>query len=479
MKIKNSTYTYDASIIGSGPNGLAAAIVLAQAGLSVIVYEAKTTIGGGMRSAELTLPNFIHDVCSAIHPLGVGSPFFQTLPLDKYGLEWVYPIASLAHPFENGSVALLEHSIDATGTTLGGDAGAYKKLMEPIVNNWGKLVNDLLGPLHIPQHPFVMARFAFLGIRSAYGLLKSQFKGEVAQGFFAGLAAHSMMPLDKPLTAAFGLILDTLGHVIGWPMAKGGSQKIADALAGYFRSLGGEIVTGKYVDRIDNLPSSRVILCDITPRQLLQIAGHLLPDSYKSKLESYRYGPGVFKLDWALNYPIPWKNTKCLQAGTVHIGGTAEEIAESEREVWEGKHPEKPFVLLAQQSLFDPTRAPQGKHTAWGYCHVPNGSTIDMTERIESQMDRFAPGFRDCIEARSKKTAMEMEQYNSNYVGGDINGGVQDIYQLFTRPTAQLVPYATPVQGLYICSSSTPPGGGVHGMCGYHAAHAALKDCFQ
>lgn len=427
-----------------------------------------------MRSAELTLPGFIHDICSAIHPLGVGSPFFQSLPLEKHGLEWIYPSAPLAHPFDSGSAAILERSIDATSKTLDVDEEAYKKLMEPIAANWNDLAPDILSPLHFPEHPLILANFGRLGILSANGLLKSKFKGEHARGLFAGLAAHSIMPLDKCLTAAFGLILGCLGHVIGWPMAKGGSQKIADALASYFTSLGGQIVTGMNIENIDELPSSRITLCDITPRQLLKIAGQHFPNGYRHQLEKYRYGPGIFKLDWALSSPIPWKSKECLRAGTVHIGGTAQEIVESEKEVWENKHPKKPYIILAQQSLFDQTRAPQGKHTAWAYCHVPNGSTVDMADQMEAQIERFAPGFRDCILARSKRTAMELQQYNPNNIGGDINGGVQDIFQLFTRPTARIVPYSTPVNGLYICSSSTPPGGGVHGMCGYHAARAAI-----
>ena len=473
-------HTYNAIVVGSGPNGLAAAITLAQAGLSVVVFEAKSTIGGGMRSAELTLPGFVHDVCSAIHPLGIGSPFFRALPLAKYGLEWIHPLAPVAHPFDNGTAALLERSIDATSETLDTqDATAYRKLMEPLVRSWDRIADDLLGPLHLPQHPVEMARFGLLAIRSAQGLAKGLFKGERARGLFAGLAAHSIMPLDRSLTAAFGLILGVLGHAVGWPMPRGGSQRIADALSSYFRSLGGEIVTSVPVESIDDLPPARAVLLDVTPRQLIRIAGHRLPSGYRRRLEDYRYGPGVFKVDLALRSPIPWKASECARAGTVHIGGTLEEIVESEREVWEGNHPEKPYVLVAQQTLFDSTRAPQGKHTAWAYCHVPNGSTFDMTERIESQIERFAPGFRDCIIARSTRSPIELEQYNPNYVGGDINGGVQDILQLFTRPVARIVPYSTPVKGLYICSSSTPPGGGVHGMCGYHAARAALKECFR
>lgn len=469
---------YDAIVVGSGPNGLAAAITLAQAGLSVVVFEAKSTIGGGARSAELTLPGFVHDICSAIHPLGVGSPFFCTLPLAEHGLEWIRPPAPLAHPFDDGTAAVLEYSIDATGRTLDGDAAAYRKLMEPLVADWEKLKTELLGPLHLPRHPVEIARFGLLAIRSARSLAKSLFRDEHARGFFAGLAAHSIMPLDRPLSAAFGLILGVLGHVVGWPMPRGGSQSIANALGSYFHSLGGEIITNTHVEFIDNLPPAHAILLDVTPRQVLQIVGHRLPFGYRRRLEGYRYGPGAFKVDWALMAPIPWKAKECTRAGTVHIGTTLEEITKSEREVWEGKYPEKPYVLVAQQSLFDPTRAPVGKHTAWAYCHVPNGSTFDMTERIESQIERFAPGFRDCIIARSTRSPVELEQYNPNYVGGDINGGVQDIRQLFTRPVARLVPYSTPVKGLYICSSSTPPGGGVHGMCGYHAAKAALKQCF-
>lgn len=471
--VKN--HSFDAIVIGSGPNGLAAAIKLAQEGFSVAVFEAKKTIGGGMRSSELTLPGFIHDICSAIHPLGLGSPFLSTLPLKEHGLHWIHPLAPLAHPFDDGTAAILERSIEETCKTLSIDATAYKRLMKPLVSNWDNLSSDLLGPLHFPRHPLAMARFGIKAIRSAEGLSKSLFKGDRAPGFFAGLAAHSILPLDKALTAAFGLILGILGHAIGWPIPQGGSQSIANALASYFLSLGGKIFTEVNVENLDELPASRVILCDTSPKQLLKIAGHRLPSGYKSKLESYRYGPGVFKLDWALNGPIPWKAKECFRAGTVHLGGLSEEIVKSEHEIWKGNHPEKPYVLIAQQSLFDSTRAPEGKHTGWGYCHVPNGSNFDMTDRIEAQIERFAPGFRDCIIARAKRSAIEFEQYNSNYVGGDINGGIQDIFQLFTRPTARLVPYSTPVEGLYICSCSTPPGGGVHGMCGYHAACAASK----
>ncbi len=472
-------YDYDAIIVGSGPNGLAAAITLAKAGLSVIVYEAKSTVGGGLRSAELTLPGFIHDICSAIHPLGIGSPFFQSLPLDQWGLQWIQPAAPLAHPFDDGTAAILERSIEKTGLTLGNDNKAYAKLMESFVGEWNLFSNDLLAPFHFPQHPILMARFGLKAILSAKSLANIQFQQMRAKALFAGLAAHSNMPLNKPLTSAFGLVLGILGHVYGWPMAKTGTQSIATALTNYFISLGGKVATGENVQSLDRLPSSKCVFVDISPKELLKIESNRLSSRYKQKLEAYRYGPGVCKIDWALHSPIPWKAKECLKAATVHLGGTAEEIYQSESDIGKGIHPEKPYIILAQQSLFDTTRAPHGKHTAWGYCHVPNGSSRDMTEAIENQIERFAPGFRDCILAKSITKATELEEYNPNCVGGDIGGGVQDIYQLFTRPVARLVPYETPYPGLYICSASTPPGGGVHGMCGYHAAKAALNKWFN
>jgi phytoene dehydrogenase-like protein len=469
-------HTYDAVVIGSGPNGLAAAITLAQADRSVLVLEAGATIGGGVRSAELTLPGFLHDTCSAIHPLAASSSFFRALPLHKYGLQWIHPPAPLAHPLDDGMVAVLERSVEVTGETLGPDAAAYRKLMIPFVKDWERLAVDMLGPLSIPpHHPLVLARFGLRAVRSARGLAESLFDGERARALFAGMAGHSMLPLERSPTAAFGLVLGIAGHSVGWPIPRGGSQRIADALASYLRSLGGEIMTGWRVESLDELPSSRLILADVTPRQLLGIVGHRLPAGYRRKLQGYRYGPGVFKLDLALDGPIPWKAESCARASTVHVGGTFEEIAAAERAVWQGKHPAKPFVLLAQQSLFDPNRSPQGKHTVWAYCHVPSGSTVDMAQRIEAQIERFAPGFRDRILARSTMSAVDMERYNPNYVGGDINGGIQDLRQVFTRPVPRLVPYSTPVKGLYLCSSSTPPGGGVHGMCGFYAARAALR----
>jgi phytoene dehydrogenase-like protein len=464
----------DAIVVGSGPNGLAAAVTLARAGCSVIVFEAKDAVGGGARTAELTLSGFRHDICSAIHPLGAGSPFFRTLPLHEHGLEWICPPAALAHPFDDGTAAVLETSLENTALTLGEDANAYFRLMSPFVARWEKLAPELLGPLHFPRRPITLARFGRFAARSACRFAKSSFVGERARGFFAGLAAHSIMPLEQPLTAAFGLVLAILGHAVGWPMPRGGSQQIANALASCLRSLNGQIVTNKPIASVDELPPARAIFLDVTPRQLLRIAGHRLPARYRRKLERYRYGPGAFKMDWALEGPIPFKAAECTRAGTVHLGGGLEEIAASERAAWQGNPPEKPFVLLAQPSLFDSTRAPQGKHTAWAYCHVPNGSTVDMTERMESQIERFAPGFRERILARHVMTTTQLEQYNANYIGGDINGGVQDIRQLFARPTLRLVPYSTPVKSIYLCSSSTPPGGGVHGMCGYHAARAAL-----
>ncbi|CAN5582558.1 NAD(P)/FAD-dependent oxidoreductase [soil metagenome] len=473
------TNQYDAVVIGSGPNGLAAAILLAQNDLSVLVVEANETIGGGARSAELTLPGFTHDVCSAIHPLAIASPFFKTLPLELFGLEFVQPDASLAHPLDDGSVVLLKKSIDETVQYLGAaDAKSYKRLVEVLARNFDKLAPDVLAPLQIPRNPFFMMGFGLKAFHSAKGLADYYFKETRARAMFAGNAAHSMIPLEDIPSAAFGLMLTLLGHSAGWGFPRGGTQNLSDALAKYFQSLGGEIETGNRVENIDDLPKSQTILFDLTPRQIIKIAGHHLPENYKKRLATYKYGAGVFKMDFALSEPIPWKSKECLEAGTVHLGGTFEEIARSEREHSEGKISEKPFVLLAQHTLFDTTRAPAGKHTAWAYCHVPNGATADMTEQIENQIERFAPGFKDCILAKAVKSPLELERYNANNIGGDINGGAGILSQLFTRPVAKLNPYVIPSKGLYICSSSTPPGGGVHGMCGYHAAKTVLEKEF-
>ncbi len=461
-------------MVGSGPNGLAAAITLARGGLSVLVREAEETIGGGARSAELTLPGYVHDVCSAVHPLAAGSPFFRTLPLADHGLEWIHPPVPLAHPFDDGSAALLERSIKATADTLGADAGAYNKLLSPLVADWDKIDKELLGPPRLPRHPLALARFGWLALGSARSLAHSRFEGERARALFAGLAAHSMLPLEKLPTAAFGLVLGITGHAVGWPIPRGGAQSIANALASYLRSLNGEIISGARVESLDELPPARAVLCDLTPRGLLRISGERLPSDYRHKLERYRYGAAAYKVDWALDGPIPWTSPECSRAGTVHLGGRMAEIAGSESAAWEGRQTDRPFVLLAQPSLFDPTRAPAGKHTVWAYCHVPNGSTFEMAERIEAQIERFAPGFRERIIARSVMPPAALERHNANLVGGDINGGVPDLPQLFIRPTPGL--YWTPVKGIYLCSSSTPPGGGVHGMCGYFAARAALND---
>ncbi|QJW99087.1 phytoene desaturase family protein [Frigoriglobus tundricola] len=465
----------DVVVIGSGPNGLAAAITLAQQGYSVLVVEAAETVGGGTRSAALTLPGFVHDVCSAVHPMAVASPFFQSLPLADHSLEWVHPETPFAHPVTDHTAVALERSVDATADALGPDARAYRRLMAPLAAGADGLFRDLLGPFGIPRHPFLAMRFGLQAIRSAAGLAESWFRTAEARALVAGLAAHAVMPLERSPTAAIALMLGVAGHAVGWPFPRGGAQKLADALAAYLRALGGRIELGRTVESIDEFPAARAILLDVTPRQVVALAGHKLPGRYGRALARYRYGPGVFKVDWALSGPIPWRAAECRRAGTVHVGGTLEEVAESERAPWRGEHPDRPFVLLAQPSVFDPTRAPDGKHTAWGYCHVPNGSTVDMTERIEAQVERFAPGFRDLVLARHTMNTVAMQAHNPNYIGGDITGGVADWWQLFTRPVARLNPYTTPLRNVYICSASTPPGGGVHGMCGYFAARAAAR----
>ncbi|MCU7495439.1 MAG: NAD(P)/FAD-dependent oxidoreductase [Ignavibacteria bacterium] len=469
---------YDAVVVGSGPNGLACAITLLKAGKRVLIIEAKPSVGGGMRTGELTLPGFQHDICSAIHPLGIASPFFRSLPLREHGLEWIFPPAALAHPLENGQTALLVRSVKETAKTMREDSENYRRLIEPLASKWDLILPEILAPFHIPKHPFQLLRFGLSAIQSAKGLSKRKFNSPLTRGFFAGLAAHSIVPLEQPITAAFGLVLGILGHAAGWPMPRGGSANITMALQSYIKSLGGEFLLNTKIGSLEELPSSELVFFDLTPRQILEIMAERLPKGYRRQLEGYRYGPGVFKMDFALNHPVPFKSPECSLSGVVHLGGTFEEIASSEGEVWKGNHPERPFVILAQQSLFDPTRAPGKNHTLWAYCHVPNGSDFDMSGRITSQIERFAPGFSKTILSQSKMNCSDFQSYNNNYVGGDINGGVQNWRQLFTRPTLSLTPYRTPLKGIYICSSSTPPGGGVHGMCGYYAARTALKDIY-
>jgi phytoene dehydrogenase-like protein len=469
--------TYDAVVVGSGPNGLAAAIAMQQAGLAVLLLEGKRELGGGLRTAELTLPGFRHDICSAIHPLAVASPFFRTLPLAQYGLNFITPPVAAAHPFDDGTAAAALPSLAETAVQLGPDAGTYQRLLAPLLASWPQLLPEALAPLHIPKHPLDLARFGLSALLPATVLAK-RFQGEKAKGLFAGMAAHAIQPLSNVATSAIGLVLLLAAHRQGWPLAQGGSQAIADALAAHFRALGGHIETGTYVRSLAQLPPARAVLLDVTPRQLLQLAGHRLSSLYQWQLRRYRYGLGSFKVDWALAEPIPWTAPACARAGTVHLGGTLAEIAAGEQATARGQHPERPYVLLAQQSPFDPSRAPAGRHTAWAYCHVPSGSPRDMTAAIEAQVERFAPGFRDRILARHTFNPAQMEDYNPNYIGGDINGGLLDIRQLFTRPVLRASPYRTSLRGLYLCSSSTPPGGGVHGMCGYWAARRALRDIF-
>ena len=472
--------SYDVVVVGAGPNGLAAAIRMAQAQLSVLVVEANENVGGGARSAELTLPGFVHDVCSAVHPLAVGSPFFRNLPLEQFGLRWIEPEIPLAHPLDGTRAAALYRSLAHTAKELGLDQRPYERLMQPLVSHWENLSAEFLKPmLHVPRHPIQFARFGLRGMRAASALARKWFSGEPARALFGGLAAHAFLPLEQIPSAAFGLVLGMTGHAVGWPIPRGGAQQIADALASCLKSLSGEIITGWRVADIQELPKSRVVLLDLTPRQLLRLFGDKLPSGYHRRLEQFSYGPGVFKMDFALDGPIPWAAEVCRRAGTVHVCGTLDEIARSEREAFRGEHAEKPFVLLSQPSLFDPARAPQGKHVVWAYCHVPHGSSVDMAPRIEAQIERFAPGFRDRILARHMENCADLEKKNANLIGGSINGGANDLWHLLVRPIARPSPYRMPIAGYYICSSSTPPGGGVHGMCGYYAAETAIGDLLK
>jgi phytoene dehydrogenase-like protein len=465
----------DAVVIGAGPNGLAAAVELARQGAKVVVLESRDSIGGGTRTAELTLPGFFHDVCSGAHPMGILSPFFRQLPLEEHGLDWIRPGASVAHPFDDAPAAMLWRSLDRTCEELGGDGPNYRRLIAPFLRDPHGLLADAMGPLGVPAHPVLQAHFGALAVWPATWLGNAVFRDEPAKALFAGCAGHSILPLSHPMTSAMGLIFAIAGHVEEWPVAKGGSSRVTTALASYLVELGGTIRTGVTVESPADLPGARVYLFDTDPLQLARIGASLLPTRYLQRLRRYRFGPGAFKLDWALEGPIPWSDPSCLQASTVHVGGTMEEIAASEAAMWRGDHSDRPFLLVVQQSMFDPSRAPRGKHTGYAYCHVPHGSTVDMTERIEAQIERFAPGFRDCILARNATNTVTFATQNPNCVGGAITGGVADWRQMFTRPVARLDPYSTPNPRLFLCSASTPPGGGVHGMCGYHAARSALR----
>jgi phytoene dehydrogenase-like protein len=466
-----------AVVVGAGPNGLAAAILLAQQGVQVTVLEAGATPGGGCRSAELTEPGFVHDICSAIHPLAAGSPFLKTLPLAELGLKWVDSPTPFVHPLDGGRAAVLEKSVDETAAALANDGPAYRRLMTPLAKGVDEIGRGILAPLRIPRYPVELARFGMGAIRSAEGLNR-RFSGVPARALIAGLAAHSMLRLDVPMTGGVALVEGMYAHTVGWPFPAGGAQRIIDALVAHLEGLGGKIECDHTVASLSELPPDHAVVFDVTPRALLRIAGEQLPHRYKKALRRFRYGPGTFKLDFALDGPVPWSAPECSRTATLHLGGTFEEIAAGEAEVIAGRHPERPFVIAAQHTLFDPSRAPEAKHTLWAYCHVPSGSDVDMTDAIEGQIERFAPGFRDRIIARNKMAPADFERYNANYVGGDINGGVQDLRQHFARPVARLVPYSTPLKDVYICSSSTPPGGGVHGMCGYWAAKAALRRSF-
>ena len=469
------TSTPEALVIGAGPNGLAAAIELQRNGVSTLVVEAADEIGGGTRSAELTLPGFVHDVCSAVHPMGILSPFYTQLPLEEHGLVWRQSGASVAHPMPDGDAVMIYRSLERTAERLGRDAGAYRRLLAPFVDTAAELLADVLGPLRIPDHPIQMARFGLRGAFSANRLARILFREERARALLAGCAGHSVLPLEQPLTAALGVLFALTAHAADWPVAEGGSRAIGRALAGCFEDLGGRIETGHRVRSLAELPPARAVLFDTSPEQLATIAGDALPAGYRRRLGRYRYGPGAFKIDWALDGPIPWSDPACLEASTVHVGGTLEEICASERDMYRGRHADRPYLILCQQSQLDPSRAPSGQHTGYAYCHVPHGSNVDRTEAIEAQVERFAPGFRDRILARHTMTPADFERHNPNYKGGAITGGVADALQLFNRPVTRLDPYSTPNPRLFICSAATPPGGGVHGLCGYWAARSALR----
>jgi phytoene dehydrogenase-like protein len=470
-----------AVVVGAGPNGLVAAITLARAGWQVTVFEAAARAGGGTRTEELTLPGVLHDVCSAIHPLAVGSPAFREIaahaPLEAHGLDWIHSDVPLAHPLDGGRAAVLHRSVGETADGLGADATAYRRLFDPFVTAGFDLTDGLLSPLSVPpKHPITLARYGAVGILPAHTVARRRFDSDEAKALFAGLAGHSILSLKAPVTAGYGLMLGVLAHLVGWPLAKGGSQQIADALVSVLESLGGRVECDRRIESLDELPAADAVLLDLTPRQVLRVAGDALPNRYRRALGRYRYGAGVFKLDWALDGPIPWANPDCARAATVHLGGTLEQITASEAEVQAGRHPERPYVLLSQPTLFDATRAPAGIQAVWAYCHVPNGSTIDMTDRVEAQVERFAPGFRDRIIGRHAMDTKAVEAHGPNYIGGDINGGVADLRQFVRRPTIGLHPWKTPLDGVYLCSSSTPPGGGVHGMCGWHAAREVMRE---
>ena len=466
-----------ACVIGAGPNGLAAAIVLAQAGMDVEIFEAESEIGGAARTMELTLPGFRHDFGSAVHPLAAGSPFFSSLPLQDFGLEWIHSPATLAHPFDDGTAVMLERDLSQAEAALGEDGKAWRHLMQPLATRWADLTTDILHPmLAWPKHPFLLARFGLNALLPATTVARRQFRTQPTQALFAGLSAHSFMALNQPLTASFGLVLGAAAHAVGWPIPRGGAQSLANALAGYFTHLGGHITTSTRIRSFSELPPCDLTMCDITPRQLLALAGQSsaskLTARYRRQLANYKYGPGVFKVDYALSQPIPWNASACLRAATVHVGGTLADIEASEAAMASGRHADRPFVLLAQPTLFDPSRAPTGKHIAWAYCHVPNGSTENMLDRLESQIERFATGFRGCILARRVSSPSELESMDANLVGGDIGGGAVNLRQFVFRPTRRQ--YRTSAPDIYLCSSSTPPGGGVHGMCGANAARMAL-----